>query len=423
MDKRSFLFLQGAATPFFDRLAKAIRRAGIDTCRVKFCCGDALYHSDGDSVSYVGDTADLPAFYKQLFASRNISDLVLFGDTRPVHKPAIKLAKKLKLRVHVYEEGYLRPDWITMDRGGVNAYSPLPKSPTYYRETVLKVPRRVVSQKTGYSQWVRLAEDMAYNIARLGDFKYYPNYTRHRLHSPAQEYFGWFKRHSMLPFHGVYASRLVQQLIKAEAKYYVYPLQLDSDSQVRVHSPYVDGVNSATEEIIRSFATHASKDTFLIIKNHPLDTGISKYKQFAYASATEHGVRSRIRFIEAGHLPTFLGHAAGTVLINSTTGMSALFHQCPTIALGEALYDIPGLTFQGSLNDFWRRAKKPNRQLFMAFRDVVIHKTQINGNFYTRKGVAMAIKGSLKRLGIPPVPEPAPEPKVTMDGQVVTDNF
>lgn len=423
MDKRSFLFLQGAATPFFDRLAKAIRRAKIDTCRVKFCCGDALYHKGGDAVSYVGDTADLPTFYKELFSERNVTDLVLFGDTRPVHIPAIKLAKELNLRIHVYEEGYLRPDWITMDRGGVNAYSPLPKSPNYYREAVLKVPRRVVSQKTGYSQWIRLAEDMVYNVARLGDFKFYPKYTRHRLHGPAQEYFGWVKRHSMLPLHGIYASRLIRQLLNTKAKYYVYPLQLDSDSQVRVHSPYGDGVNSATEEIIRSFAKHASKDAFLVIKNHPLDTGITKHKKFAYKTASENGVRSRVRFIEAGHLPTFLSHAAGTVLINSTTGMSALFHQCPTIALGKALYDIPGLTFQGGLNDFWRRAKTPNRQLFMAFRDVVIHKTQINGNFYTRKGVEMAVKGSLRRLGIPPIPEPEPEAKVAIDNQVVADNF
>ena len=36
------------------------------------------------------------------------------------------LARRRSLRLHLFEEGYLRPDWITLEREGVNANSRLP---------------------------------------------------------------------------------------------------------------------------------------------------------------------------------------------------------------------------------------------------------------------------------------------------------
>jgi capsular polysaccharide export protein len=80
--------------------------------------------------------------------------------------------------------------------------------------------------------------------------------------------------------------------------------------------------------------------------------------------------------------------------------MSALHHKSPIITLGKALYDLPGLTYQGRLDDFWRRAKKSDYDLFKDFRDVIIHDTQINGNFYTKKGIEMTVAASMKRFDI-----------------------
>ena len=406
MNKRCFLFLQGVATPFFDRLAGSIRAAGFDTYRVVFCGGDALYHKNGESICYRGTLDDLPDFYDDLFKKLGVTDLVLFGDTRPVHIPAVSLAKELKLKTHVYEEGYLRPDWITLDSGGVNAYSTLlPKSPIYYRNFAQKVPRGTQSKKTGYSQFIRLLQDIYYNTGRIFDAKNYPHYSRHRLHSPIQEYFGWLRRVPIKPLLSQYAQFVTKRLLKRNIPFYVYPLQLDSDSQIRVHSPYSKGLNKATDDIIKSFANHAPKKSVLIIKNHPLDTGINKHRQYVKKVSKDNGVGNRVLFFEGGHLPTLLPNAVGTVLINSTVGMSSLFHRSPTITLGKAIYDIPGLTFQGRLDCFWRSNKRPNNKLFKDFRDVVVYKTQINGGFYSGKGIEMAIEGSLKRFGIPPEPE------------------
>ena len=36
--------------------------------------------------------------------------------------------------MHVFEEGYFRPHWVTLERSGVNAHSLLPKDPQWYLE-------------------------------------------------------------------------------------------------------------------------------------------------------------------------------------------------------------------------------------------------------------------------------------------------
>jgi capsular polysaccharide export protein len=77
-------------------------------------------------------------------------------------------------------------------------------------------------------------------------------------------------------------------------------------------------------------------------------------------------------------------------LINSTAGMAALHHGVPTIACGSAIYDLPGLTYQGSLDDFWAAApgSAPDPFHFRRFRRYVIERTQLNGSFYKPLRVA-----------------------------------
>jgi len=102
--------------------------------------------------------------------------------------------------------------------------------------------------------------------------------------------------------------------------------------------------------------------------------------------------------MDAGHLPTLLENAQGAVVVNSTVGLSALHHRCPLIALGTAIYDMDGLTWQGGIDDFWTQASAPDMTLYQSFLDYVVHTTQINGDFYTRTGIAMASACAADRL-------------------------
>jgi capsular polysaccharide export protein len=123
---RHFLFLQGPHGPFLNRLGKMLRRAGADVTRVGFNAGDRFFWRD--KASYIGFTQSLdawPAALADILATRGITDIVLYGDTRPIHAEAVRQATALGLRVHVLEEGYLRPYWATYERGGSNGHSRL----------------------------------------------------------------------------------------------------------------------------------------------------------------------------------------------------------------------------------------------------------------------------------------------------------
>ncbi|SUW53301.1 capsular polysaccharide export protein, LipB/KpsS family [Bordetella holmesii] len=141
--------------------------------------------------------------------------------------------------------------------------------------------------------------------------------------------------------------------------------------------------------------------TALVIKNHPLDPGFVDYRAYTRRLAVEYGLQDRVHYLESGHLPTLLSHATGVVTINSTVGGSSLAHGCPTIALAPAIYSLPGLTFQHGLDCFWTEYSVPEDALFHAFRNVVIHATQINGGFYCQRGIDMAVENALPRLSQP----------------------
>ena len=64
--------------------------------------------------------------------------------------------------------------------------------------------------------------------------------------------------------------------------------------------------------------------------------------------------------------------------------MPSVDHSTPVICMGKAIYNMPGLTFQGRLADFWpqSQAHRPDAALHTRFRNYVTLHTQINGNFY-----------------------------------------
>lgn len=395
--QRTFLFLQGVISPFFPRLADRLADHGHAVRRVNFCAGDSLVWGRRPAVNYRGGLDGLDVFFSRLFDHESVSDLVLFGDERPVHRPAIALARQRGITVHIFEEGYLRPSWFTLERHGVNANSRLPRDPVWYRETAARLPRSAPVEPTHPRLAVRARHDMAYHLANLVNPLTHPGYRNHRPDAAMREYLGWALRFAALPWHRRCDARAIATLIGQQRRYFLLPLQLNADVQITRHSPYRD-MREVLGTTLASFARHAPGDARLVIKNHPLDTGLVDYRRYLGPVAAALGVADRLLYLETGHLPTLLDHAAGVVTVNSTVGISALLHRVPTIALGEAIYDFPGLTFQGGLDGFWTAAEGPDRALFEAFRKTVTHCTQINGDLYTDGGIAMALDRCVQRL-------------------------
>jgi capsule polysaccharide modification protein KpsS len=93
-------------------------------------------------------------------------------------------------------------------------------------------------------------------------------------------------------------------------------------------------------------------------------------------------IKDRSFVIRSGHIPTLVRNAIGVVTINSTVGISALHHHTPLKVMGRCFFDIPGLTHQGSLDEFWGRPDAVDPALYAQFRRCIEFETQINGSFY-----------------------------------------
>jgi capsular polysaccharide export protein len=401
MTRRNLLLLQGVATPFFSELGKALESAGHSVLKVNFCGGDLLsgrfFSTSIKHINYRGGLKGLDAFYISLFDEHHITDILLFGDTRPVHTPALQVAKEMNIKLHVFEEGYFRPNFITLDKGGVNAYSSLPKNAEFYKNQ--SHIKHKTAKKGGGGLTIRAWHDLRYHVATLLLKSQFPHYQSHRPERASKEYWGWIKRLPSLYFYyNDKSKQRINTLLKTQKTFYLLPLQLDGDSQMRVHSP-INTVSELIDITLKSFSTNASSDSILVIKNHPLDPWFVNYPRLINKCARQYGIaKERIIYLESGDLESLLSHTKGTVLVNSTVGTSALSLGSPVIALGSAIYDIEGLTFQGSLDQFWTQASPPDKALFDNFKDSVIERTQINGTFYSQKGIEMAVQGSLSKL-------------------------
>ncbi|MGR8933300.1 MAG: capsule biosynthesis protein [Gammaproteobacteria bacterium] len=394
---KSFLLLQSHLSWFARDLGKTLYARGHNLIKINYYGGDRCFWGKWKSIDFRGTQEDLPEFYQDIFRTYGITDIILFGDCRPVHIPAIKLAEQFGINYYVLEEGYLRPHWITLEWGGMAGNSCLSSLPDWYCQYAKHLPSPKAPEEIGNSMRCRVVNDLINTAAYYAFHPWYKHYKTHRLYGPTYEYLFWIKRLTNRTADRKYAAQVTAQLIANNEKYFVFPLQLDEDMQIRIHSPF-GGMVSTIEAIIRSFALQAPSGTKLLIKNHPLDNGIIDYKKVIGEIASRYDVSGRILYIDGGDLKLLKKHALGVVLVNSTSGLAALNSGHPVITLGKAIYDLPGLTFQGKLDDFWVSDFQADQQILLAFQKVLFHDVLVNGSFYTERGIQLAIENSLPRL-------------------------
>lgn len=399
---KKVLLLQGPVGPFFWRLAKDLRSIGAQVHKINFNGGDWLFYPRG-AVHYRGSLQQWPEWFADYLQTHQIEVVLLFGDCRPLHERAREIAHERGLEVGVFEEGYVRPDFITLERYGVNGYSRIPRDPQFYRQ--LQLPQKQGYQRVGNTYWYCVLWVVLYYLmAHLLK----PVFRRYRHHRPLtlrelrpQMLGVWRKWNYRWRERGV-----AEHLLSERAhQYFLMPLQVHNDSQIHVHSRY-DSVRRFIVEGIRSFAAHAPADTLLVIKHHPLDRAYHDYSLLISRFAERKGVAGRVLYIHDQHLPSLLEQARGVIVVNSTVGLSALYHHKPVKACGNAIYDLPGLTWQGALDDFWGDAANftMDRDLFQNYRQYLIAVTQINGSFYKRLPVPDSVTGLVWRTSVARVP-------------------
>ena len=385
----NILLLQGPVGDFFQRLAGWLTANGKTVHKFNFNAGDDYFYppTQAHTVAFNDSYDAFPEFLQKYIAQHHIQAVVCFGDTRPYHLLAKRIANENQVGFWAFEEGYFRPYYITLEKDGVNAFSPLPRRADFFLEQFPKLARQEYEAPTpvrgGFTPMAKNA--VRYYIELFRNPNKYPNYIHHRA-SNAGHYLKLWSI-SILKRLNYYIED-IQIAKRVEAgkygKFFIVPLQVFNDSQVRIHCDF-SSVRSFLLHVLASFAAHAPADTNLIIKHHPMDRGFIDYSRDIKRFIKKHPkLKGRITYVHDVPLPVFLRHGLGMVTINSTSGLSGLIHNMPVKVLGRAHYDIPGITDQNSLAEFWNHPTPPDKELFHAYRMYHLNVTQINGNFYSQ---------------------------------------
>lgn len=385
---RSVLLLQGPLGSFFQHLANWLRQGGSRVHKINFNGGDAWDYPEvmGDTHDYLGMTFDFADFLRDFLPKHQIDAVVCFGDTRAYHVTAREVCQELNISFWAFEEGYFRPFWVTLEQQGVNAYSPLPLAPEFFQAAYPELKQQHYQEpnpvRGGFTPMATVAI-LHYGAMFFGKDNY-PNYRHHRSQNPYYYIKCWIRSGWRWLWNKWRDAAVAEQIRTGKmGKFFIFPLQVATDSQIRVHSDYAS-MGDCLLDVLSSFHIHAPKDTKLIIKHHPVDRGFTNYRRTIEKFVDKHpALKGRVFYVYDIPLPVFLRAAIGMVTVNSTSGISALLHHLPTKVLGKAHYNIIGLASRKTLPLFWNDPKRPDEALFNAYRMYHINHTQINGNFYT----------------------------------------
>ncbi|MCV6593673.1 MAG: capsular biosynthesis protein [Silicimonas sp.] len=396
LSDRHLLLLQGHPSSFWGQLADAARAQGAQVSKVHFCLADKVYWGGRSAISYRGGLADWPDWLKEHVKAEGITDILYYADRFPYHVKAREVADALGVSCWATEFGYLRPDWITFEPGGLGAFSSFDRHPDRITETALGRDLPDMNERFSHGFAAEAFHEVCFGLLTVLGRPLYPRFRSDRVFWPVFDYLSWLPKLATGPRDERAARRLQARLAAQGQSYFLLPMQIESDYQIRDNSPY-NALEEFLNEVLGSFARHAPADDRLVIKLHPLDSGMENWARRLRRLARRHDLNGRIDVARGGHLGEFIRGSKGVVLVNSTVGLHALRQQVPVHPCGHAIYDVAGLTDQGPLDGFWTAPSPVDADLLDSFLRALT-KIQIKGSFFHPEGRNLVIEGILARL-------------------------
>ncbi len=370
------LLLQGPIGPLFKGLKSELEQRGDRVIQVVFNGGDQFY-ADPNAIPFRGRVEEWRTFVTCLLLKHNVDRIVLFGDCRPLHRIAIEVCQKLEVAVWVFEEGYMRPWYLTFERSGVNGFSHLPRDPATYYSQAASAPAHSAPSPYRAVFLRRTINCLFYYLSLTLLRNRYPLYRHHRCDGFVREISRWLLA-GVRKFRYAISERSTIGDLKPQG-YFLVPLQVGCDSQVRTHSKY-RSVQEFIIEVVGSFVIHAAPEHTLVIKHHPMDRGYLDYTRLIAALRSKFRLGNRLRYVHDHSLPQLIHHARGVVGINSTALLSSLQHGVPVKACGRTIMDVPGMVHAGTLHDFWTNVQPVDRELVRGFVSYLLQHTQLNAS-------------------------------------------
>jgi len=396
ISKPVILFLQGPLSSFYSEIASYLIDENIEVHKINLCGNDVADWHHESTFNYTGTLDNWIEYLDDTAKKLGITHILMHADRRPYHKIAVEWAKQNSVEVYVTELGYLRPDWITIEPWGTSSFSQFTREPKVIHEMAKEQPDFNLAQKYQDSVIPIIAQEARWTFFNLLYKWKFPNFQTHRSESPWHVYPGWiisklrgFVTKTIKPINTFYKS-----------PYFVMALQLEGDFQLRDHSPF-DSMAEGIEHVVQSFAVHAPKEATLVLKLHPHESNrynlIKKISQIANL----HNLTNRISTIENIPITKLCEKASGFITINSSAGFEALAARCPSYTICKTIYSIEGLTFQGTIDDFWKQKTQPDMTLLNDLRKALYYSIQVRGTLYNKNGrndAALAIARKLTYL-------------------------
>ncbi len=385
---RSFLLLQGPHGPFFYRLGQMLRRSGAEVRRVGFNAGDRAFWPDtARYIAYRDPPEAWPETFGRLIETHGVTDLVLYGDTRPIHAEAVAIARARGLTVHVFEEGYMRPYWITYERDGANGHSRLMNLGIDEMRAALAASDMDTAMPP--ASWGDMRQHIFYGALYHGTVlllnRGYRRFRPHRALGVGQEFALYLKRLLFMPVLALERRLATWRIRTGGFPYHVALLQLEHDASFQAHSPFTS-MTEFLEVLIRGFAEGAPPHHHLVVKAHPLEDGRAPLRATLRRLIAAHGLRGRVHMLRGGKLAPLLDEARSAVTVNSTAGQQVLWRGIPLRTFGAAVYAKPEFVSTAPLRDFFAHARRPDRRAYADYRRFLLETSQLPGGFYSARG-------------------------------------
>ena len=384
---RRFLFLQGPHGPYFQRLGRMLERAGATVWRVGFNRGDRAFWAGESFIPFRGAQEDWPTAIRALLEAKEITDIVLYGDTRFIHAEAIRAARAAGITAHVFEEGYLRPYWVTYERGGSNGHSRLMETSVPQMQAALA--QMDMELPDAPARWGDMRQHMfwgaLYHWFVLTGFWDFRNFRPHRKLTVGQEFLLYCKRLVLLPVHRWERMLATFRIKHGGFPYHLVLLQLEHDASFQMHSPFKT-MTEFLALVMEGFAKGAAPHHHIVFKAHPLEDGRVPVAREIRRLAREHGVESRVHFVRGGKLAQLLNHARSAVTVNSTAGQQVLWRGLPLKTFGAAVYAKPEFVSTQGLAEFFALPTRPDSRAYRDYRHYLLETSQIAGGFYSSRG-------------------------------------
>lgn len=392
--ERVFLFLQGPHGPFFGRLGRQLEATGAGVLRVGFNAGDQVFWPNAKTfLAHPSPLQDWPETIDYLFETRFVSDLVIYGDMRPVHAIAIAAARSRGITVHVFEEGYLRPYWITYERDGSNGNSRLMDLSIEEMRTALAETGAAPQRPPAH--WGDMRRHMLYGALYhgcvLAKTRSYPHFTPHRSIPVQREFQLHLSRLLMQPVHALQRGLATHRIRQGHFPYHLVLLQLEHDSNFRAHSPFSSMLDFVSD-VVAGFAAGAPRHHHLVFKAHPLEDGRVPLRRTILRLARAAGISERVHVVGGSRLAPLLDEARAVVTVNSTAGQQALWRNLPVRAFGRAVYDKPELVSHQPLPAFFADPVPPDAAAYADYRRFLLATSQVPGGFYARGSRNLALR-------------------------------